>query len=671
MTTSLPLSPPALSSLIPSSPPAAINYSVPLSRIDLTLTTISGDADAYITISGTMPSMINAQYRLTGSQSVESVAIRANDSFVAQYCPASGTGPGGPVCRLNIAVRAYRPSNFSLVVTGAASATQLVPNLPLANQFAGAGTYRYYTLKAGSAPTSPVTLSVNPTSGDPDLFVSSSIKGSTTPNMADPTSYCRASLSSRREAIELFPATDGDCWCGNTTGCTYYLGVYAFPPTNATYSVQGQIGAPATSTLLDGQPQYGYTLAGSSAQFSFAAQLNVSAGIKAVEVALNPFLGDADLYVALDGLPASPAHWQYRSQHPEGQAESVVIRPTDAAWISNCGDAAANGWSCDLSVGVFAYTASLWTIVASNAMYLTLPDGVTQQGFVDAGDWAYFRYTLSDRASTLVITLDQLSGDSDVFVGCDSNANTTRPTDKAGSYIWRSSGVGQEVVVIPPTDKRACGPTCSYYLGVTTYRRNATFAVTARTRTTRPEQLSLGQPVTDQVATGEFAYYSFIWDPTALIAWIEVSPTFGDSDLYVRLNASLPSRNLGGYDYTSQSATGLEQVTIRTTDTQWLASPCATSAPNGQCVVTVGVYGFSTSRYTITAWTSLRELEDGVPLVASVSGNDLDYFYYTASDRSTPFSFFVTPLDGGDPDLYVSTVTQFPNATNVSSCRRR
>ena len=252
-----------------------------------------------------------------------------------------------------------------------------------------------------------------------------------------------------------------------------------------------------------------------------------------------------------------------------------------------------------------------------------------------------------------------------MYIGCDSNANTTRPTDKTGTYIWKSSGVGREIVVIDHRDSRVCATPCNYYVGVTAYNRNASFGITGRSRSSTPARLALGQPLTDQVEATQFAYYFFEWDWSRSMAYVEVDPSFGDSDLYVLLGngSALPSRT--AWTFSSTSATGLEMVTIDSSGPKFIAA-CGTGPGPTPCVVTIGVYGFSTSGYSITAWNTLRELLDGQPIVQTVPAGQYDYFYYTAQDRATPFSFFVTPLDGGDPDIYVSVVTPFPNATNFT-----
>jgi hypothetical protein len=641
----------------------AINASVPLVRVDLTLESLFGDADAYVTLDGSTPSMINYQYRAVGTGAVEAIAISANDTQVAAKCPPAG---GRTTCPITIGVRGFGSvTNYTLVAASSTVATTLTSGVPLADQAVAAGGYRYYTL-AGPDAGSAISITVSPQSGDPDVVVSSTKKGAPRPRMDNTSTYCRASVTASREVIELWPGvpSDADCFCGGTPGCTYYIGVLGFGAAPATFSVLGTSTANPLTTLLDGEPQFGYKDAKSSAQYVFNAELNVTSGVKQVEVLLTPYLGDGDLYVALDGAPATPGHWQYRSTHGGSQVEAVVVRSSDAVYQQYCGGTGtAAGTPCAINVGVFAFTATLYRVLASNAFYITLSDGLAQAASVSSGGFEYFRYTLTDRNAALVISVQQLGGDSDLFVGCDRNPNTTRPTTDPATYSWKSNGVGTELVVVAPNDPRACAPPCNYYIGVTSYSRNASFSVLARARTTRPSALALGQSVTDVVGVGETSYWNFAWDWSASLAYVEVDAVYGDSDLYVTLDGSLPNRT--NWAYASTSASGLEQVRISTGDAQFRASACGTGGANATtpCVVTLAVYGYTASRFTLSAWATLRELADGAPVTASVDANEYDYYYFTAQDRRHPFSFFVTPLDAGDPDVYVSVLTPFPNAS--------
>lgn len=619
----------------------SIDVPTPLTRVEVVCTSTAGDADLFVNIDGTPPDT-NAQYRATGMTGPDKVLIVANDSFVPTFCP--GPAP----CHVVIGVRGWSAANFTIVATsGGNGTTALAPGVPASGQLVPAGAYKYYTL-AGPNVNATISVVVTPTGGDPDLYVGSTRAGAPRPRRDDPTTYCASSSTTQREVVEIF--SSDPCFCGATPGCQYYIGVFAYGASPAAFSVLGQSLNPPVGVLLDGTPQFGVTGQGATSQYTFATELNATAGIKSVDVRLTSFYGEADLFIALDGLPATASHAQFRSPRGSGQTEAIVIRYDNAIYRQYCGAAYAAGVACSFNVGVRARTAAIWSLTAASAFYVTLSDGVPQGGAASAGVYDYYVFPLVRPNTGVVLSLTPSAGDPDVYVGCDSNPNTTQPTNERGRYLWRSSNVGVETVVIQATDPKLCAPPCALYVGVTGYLRNATFSLLARTRDATPVQLAMGQPVTDTVASGEYAYYTALWDWSSGVMYVQVQAVYGDSDVYAALNGTMPS--IGFSQYSSTSSDAVELLTIRSTDAAFTTGPCAagdSGATNVTCVVSIAVYGFTPSAYSITAWSSLRSLEDGLPVTAVVDASQMDYFVFQVPDRGTPVSLFVTPLDAGDP----------------------
>lgn len=123
----------------------------------------------------------------------------ALDLQVTQYCPSAAP------CPINIAIFGWRASNYSLTLTTAQGAASLTPGLPFLDTV-GANEYNYYTLNAVTG-SSAITLQLTPFSGDPDMAVGNSALNLTRPNLDDPTTYCAASATSRRDVVEIFPNT--------------------------------------------------------------------------------------------------------------------------------------------------------------------------------------------------------------------------------------------------------------------------------------------------------------------------------------------------------------------------------------------------------------------------------------------------------------------------------
>jgi hypothetical protein len=110
--------------------------------------------------------------------------------------------------------------------------------------FASSSSYEYYVFHTNDS-ASPVTFTVTPFSGDPDLYVSTS------------TAMPRAGNSMWRstgfgeEHVTIVPSDPGAC--KNAT-CNYYVGVNGFGNTNASYSILAEVGNNDSISLVDGQP---------------------------------------------------------------------------------------------------------------------------------------------------------------------------------------------------------------------------------------------------------------------------------------------------------------------------------------------------------------------------------------------------------------------------------
>lgn len=109
--------------------------------------------------------------------------------------------------------------------------------------------------------------------------------------------------------------------------------------------------------------------------------------------------------------------------------------------------------------------------------------------------------------------------------------------------------------------------------------------------------------------------------------------------------------------WASTFASGPEFISLQPTQTPYQQA-CA--FPGGQCNATILVYGFTASRYTLTASIGVINLPDSQPINAAVGANAYVYFQYTTTN-AVPLTISVTPITG-DPDLFVSTINQRPSS---------
>jgi hypothetical protein len=68
-----------------------------------------------VTLSGQTPSRTIYQYFSSAVTGADSVAVKPNDTFVAQYC----SGSGGASCPILIAVYGWLASNYTIAATTA------------------------------------------------------------------------------------------------------------------------------------------------------------------------------------------------------------------------------------------------------------------------------------------------------------------------------------------------------------------------------------------------------------------------------------------------------------------------------------------------------------------------------------------------------------------------
>lgn len=106
-------------------------------------------------------------------------------------------------------------------------------------------------------------------------------------------------------------------------------------------------------------------------------------------------MGDADLFVTLDGRTPGPApgQWDYRSISASG-IDYVAIRSSDAVFKrSACGalPAPPSNSSCTITIASFGYTTAIYSIIASTSRYINLMDSRTVIDYVAPASFNYYR----------------------------------------------------------------------------------------------------------------------------------------------------------------------------------------------------------------------------------------------------------------------------------------
>jgi hypothetical protein len=220
---------------------------------------------------------------------------------------------------------------------------------------------------------------------------------------------------------------------------------------------------------------------------------------RAPQISLTPLFGDADLYVAVNGLYATRTNHAYLSMSSIGMDE-ITVRNTDPAINGTLCDPSQGASVCSVNIGVFGFSVddAFFVLVASTSNAILLSDGAAQAGQVNASDFQYFMFLVTNPNATTTITVTPLSGDPDIYVATGPNPDRYNAT-------WRANSMGTDIVQITPTDVNACSTPCRYYIGVTGFASPATFTIRATSTVSAPSILSAGLPTVHNGGGGGLA----------------------------------------------------------------------------------------------------------------------------------------------------------------------
>ncbi|EFC42464.1 predicted protein [Naegleria gruberi] len=131
----------------------------------------------------------------------------------------------------------------------------------------------------------------------------------------------------------------------------------------------------------------------------------------------------------------------------------------------------------------------------------------------------------------------------------------------------------------------------------------------------------------------------------------------GDSDLHVSITGvpnGIPCTNC---IFSADTPFSDTQTVDKSDNTKW-------PAPGG--IFYIGVHGFSVAEFVFNVWSSNKfvHLTDGTPQQAKALRGTYTYFRLELPHLlATNLSISVTPIDG-DPDIFVSSQTQYPTSNN-------
>lgn len=612
-------------------------------NVQITLSPSFGDPDLYVSVNTTYPpgpEVGHHDYQALGTFGPDIISIASSDAFIGSRCANLGGAGDDASCPIFIAVNGFTNSSFTLLVSSQAS-SDLSNGVPLYDAVQH-GQFRYYVFR-NDDPTTKVSFAVTPYSGDPDIYVSATVFQ---PNNVN---YTWASAGVGRDVVEITSEDPDVC---SPTPCNYYVGVTAFT-SNASYSIVAMQAGYAVIQLVDGQPLISTVAEGSTEQYA----IYVPVGQMTVTISLSPLFGDVDLFVNLDNTPASDSSFQYLSINGDSD-DLITITSNDQQYINSpCNPANAAGQSfCVVRIGVQGFSQlSTYSLLASASSSVLLLDGVSQTSSCTASNYTEFIFENRRSTAEVDIVLTPLSGDPDMYISLFPGVNSSNAQ-------WRSTGMGVDVVQIFPGV--GCSVPCRYYIGVKGFGGPATFTITGTTASSTPWLLVDGRPQSDFVNTSMSKLYNFDAAANAPFFTIRVAAVYGDPDIYVRLDGGVPSPMSSQYRSLSSSAD--DSIVIRQSDPlfQNCTANSTTSFNHTRCRVTIAVYGFTASQYSITAslGDNTQQLQEGIPTSGSVNNSAYTFYKFTATSP-VPYLFTLTPVNG-DPDMYISVTNSTPTLYN-------
>ncbi|KAL1503384.1 hypothetical protein AB1Y20_011435 [Prymnesium parvum] len=584
--------------------------------IEVTVTAIAGDPDAYGSFELPRPTNLNFD---PGMMSASSEGV---DTFLIS--PTAATYPTDLPAWLHVAVHAFTATTYTIMVRRVGSeeggGVTLLPGQPQTGNLE-AGQRRFYRFQASDDATVSYSFVVVPMgTGDPDLYVSTS--GLPDLNCGD---ECWKSTSSSFDEVMVSPQDARYC-----SGCTYHVMVHAADDLPVDYSISATVRTQgAIITLQEGVPLHDGVPVH---QYHFYA-FDVVQADASVRVTLTPFSGDVDLYGSFVRPRPTKEFHNFSSINSGPATDQLLIYPDDPHFCPSV--------PCQLYVSAYGYSGenSTFSLVALTTLPAHLVDGRPQQGSLEANSWDYYSFRVGGAVESFEVVVSPSFGDPDIYVSAGGRSRPTR-----NSYSWRANDNGGDSLEVsaPSADPGAWCGNCTYTIGV--YGWSAcSYTITATSRArgrSASVLLQEGVPVSSRVRYQEIQYYQFIIADANRGVTISATPEgFGDVDVFVSFTTTHPTAH--NFSHSARNY-GPESLHIAHTDEHY----CVTDP----CTVFIGVSGEASWEQTTPFTIEVHQVDetavflaDGRPLRVSAAKDEWRYFRFAIGEGALPSNELLHP----------------------------
>lgn len=340
----------------------------------------------------------------------------------------------------------------------------------------------------------------------------------------------------------------------------------------------------------------------------------------------------------------------WSSTRPTGR-DKVIISPSDSNYI-------AHGGVYYISVFAFSGPTRFTLRVVLDDTVTTLVEGVTLQDSLVASSYRYYRFYDANPNEPVQFDVNPSIGDADIMISCKLRAtgdDSGYPSKWIGHYNVSSARSLEDAVSISPDSPNSCsyrvasGGAGVFYLAVYGYSAT-TYTITAM-HAGGIHRLYPGISATNTVFKELQHFYRLYSSFESQDLTIRLLPQYGDCDLYVKID-KIPTLN--DYDFHSNNVgRAVDSISITESDI------CT------NCWLYIMVYGYATSKYTLTASyeDTTLQLTNGMPLRDSMSVHQLQYYTYESLRFNSSINVVLTVVSGGIPDIFMSATAVKPNSS--------
>lgn len=158
-----------------------------------------------------------------------------------------------------------------------------------------------------------------------------------------------------------------------------------------------------------------------------------------------------------------------------------------------------------------------------------LKEGVPAHGVVGLHDYNFYRFDVVQLDALLEVSLTTFSGDADMY----ASFFAPRPTIDSYNFSSSLSSGRMDSLRISPNDPLFCRSTpCQFFVSVYGFR-NSSYSLLASQSISPRVVLVDGQPQQSSLEGQNWAFYTFNLNGAVDSFQVDVSPQFGDPDVYV------------------------------------------------------------------------------------------------------------------------------------------